>query len=115
MASKPWHGVPKSEFSWYPTIDTATCKNCGLCLASCGNGVFGYSKSQKTYFVANGDACVVGCTTCGKVCPEVAILFPSDPEKFVKDAVRKHRIFPEVTKELEARLEKYPDHVVKSR
>jgi NAD-dependent dihydropyrimidine dehydrogenase PreA subunit len=114
MALKPWHGVPKTEFSWYPIIDASSCTNCGLCLASCGNGVFGFSRSKENYFVAHGETCVVGCTTCGTVCPESAISFPEDSAKFVKAAVKKHKIFTEVKKELEARLAKYPDHIVHS-
>ncbi|MGC8638116.1 MAG: hypothetical protein ACP5UP_07840, partial [Athalassotoga sp.] len=52
------------------------------------------------------------CTTCGKVCPEEAISFPADASKLVKSVIVKYKIFPTVTKELKARLDKFPDHVV---
>lgn len=112
MAGKTWHGVNRSEIEWAPVIDYSKCTDCGLCLLSCGNAVFGFSKSQGKYVVANGGNCVVGCTTCGKVCPEKAISFPEDATKFVKSVIVKYKIFPTVKKELDARLEKFPDHVV---
>jgi|YelNatPaOPRAMG01_1025707.scaffolds.fasta_scaffold15639_3 NAD-dependent dihydropyrimidine dehydrogenase PreA subunit len=114
LAEKQWHGVARSEFEWAPVIDYSKCTDCGLCLLSCGNAVFGWSKSKEKFIVANGGNCVVGCTTCGKVCPENAISFPAEPTKFVKAAVVKYKIFPAVKKELQARLEKFPDHVVNS-
>ncbi len=115
MAEKQFHGVDRAKFEWYPVIDYSKCTNCGLCLLSCGNAVFGWSKSQEKYVVANKGNCVVGCTTCGKVCPEKAITFQDEPTKFVKDAIVKYKIFPTVKKELEARLQKFPDHVIHSK
>lgn len=115
MAAKMWHGAARSEIEWAPVIDYSKCNDCGLCLLSCGNAVFGFSKSQQKYLVANGGNCVVGCTTCGKVCPEEAISFPADSTKFVKAQVVKYKIFPTVKKELQARLDKFPDHVISSK
>jgi NAD-dependent dihydropyrimidine dehydrogenase PreA subunit len=112
VAEKIWHGVNRAEIEWAPVIDYSKCTDCGLCLLSCGNAVFGFSKSQQKYIVANGGNCVVGCTTCGKVCPEQAISFPADSTKFTKAVIVKYKIFPTVTKELKARLDKFPDHVV---
>jgi hypothetical protein len=48
------------------------------------------------------------------VCPETAITFPDTPEKFVKKAISKFKVLPTVKKELQERLEKFPDHVVSS-
>ncbi len=112
MAEKQWHGVSRADFAWNPVIDYSKCTSCGLCLLSCGSAVFAWSKSQAKYLVANPGNCVVGCTTCGRVCPEVAISFPDDPVHFVKAAIVKHKVFPAVKKELAVRLEKFPDHIV---
>jgi len=54
--------------------------------------------------------CVLGCTTCGKVCPEDAISFQGDPKKFLTGIIKDNRIFPTVRKELQARLDRFPDH-----
>ena len=113
MAEKQWHGVGRSNFVWHPTIDESKCTNCGLCLLSCGSGVFAWVKAENKYIVANPGNCAVGCTTCGRVCPETAITFPEAPEKFVKRAMSKYKVLPTVKKELQARLEKFPDHVIK--
>ena len=30
-----WHGVPRAEIQWYPTIISDRCVGCGLCATSC--------------------------------------------------------------------------------
>lgn len=112
MADKKWNGVDRSSFVWNPTIDESKCTNCGLCLLSCGAGVFAFSKTTGKYLVLRPGNCSVGCTTCGRVCPEEAITFPEDSKKFVKAAVVKYKIFPSVKTALDERLEKFPDHIV---
>jgi NAD-dependent dihydropyrimidine dehydrogenase PreA subunit len=111
MAGKEWFGVERSTFSWGPIIDEEKCTQCGLCLLSCGAGVFGYSGSKKTFRVINFGSCTMGCTTCGKVCPESAISFPDSSRTFMHSAVVKGKIFPKVKEALALRLEKFPDHV----
>jgi len=112
MADKQWYGVDRSSFVWNPTIDESKCTNCGLCLLSCGAGVFAFSKSSGKYLVLHPRNCSVGCTTCEKVCPEEAIAFPEDSATFVKAAVVKYKIFPKVKAALDERLDKCPDHIV---
>lgn len=111
MAGKEWFGVERSSFSWGPLIDEEKCTQCGLCLLSYGAGVFGYSPSKKTVGVINYGSCTMGCTTCGKVCPESAISFPDSSRAFMHSAVIKGKIFPKVKEALAQRLEKFPDHV----
>ena len=60
--------------------------------------------------VANPGNCVLGCTTCAKLCPEDAITFPDDPKKFIHSIIIK--VYPTVKRELGERLNKYPDHKV---
>jgi len=62
--------------------------------------------------VANPGSCVMGCTTCAKLCPEDAISFPDDPKNFLKQVIIKEKVFFAVKKELKDRLDKYPDHRV---
>jgi len=111
---KMWHGVPREGMEWYPTINEDSCDGCGLCLLTCGNNVFKWSHAENRPVVALKENCVLGCTTCGKLCPENAITFPEDPKAFIKNLVIKYKIYPEVKRELNQRLEKFPDHVVES-
>ena len=112
---KLWHGVGRGEFTWYPEINSDECDGCSICVLSCGNSVFKWNVNDNRPLVANPQNCVLGCTTCGKLCPENAISFPDDPKNFIRAATIKHRIFPVVKQELEARLTKFPDHDVNKR
>ena len=107
-----WHGVERKLVDWHPIIDSNKCDGCGMCLITCGNDVFRWDREKSRPLVANPGKCVVGCTTCGKLCVEDAITFPEDPKKFVREVVIKYKIFPQVKKDLAERLEKYPEHSV---
>lgn len=109
--SKTWHGADKNKYQWYPKIDYSKCTGCGLCLLSCGNDVFRWT-DKNLPVVANPGNCVMGCTTCAKVCPENTIAFPEDPRLFIRNVIIKEKVFFTVKRELKDRLEKYPDHRV---
>lgn len=104
--------MDRDELDWFPSLDYDKCSGCGLCALTCGNNVFGWVRSEGKPRVANPKKCVVGCTTCARVCPEDAITFPSDPKDFVRKVVIRYKIFPTVKKELEVRLSTFPDHAV---
>jgi NAD-dependent dihydropyrimidine dehydrogenase PreA subunit len=61
---------------WYPVIDHDCCVNCLECLNFCLFGVYGLDDAGKI-FVEQPDACRDGCPACARICPAVAILFPS--------------------------------------
>lgn len=69
-----FHGIPREEIEWFPTIDTEMCSSCGKCAEFCHRGVYSFDGSPK---VENPYRCVVSCTGCQKICPEGAISFPS--------------------------------------
>uniref|UniRef100_A0A7C3EJP2 Ferredoxin family protein n=1 Tax=Gracilinema caldarium TaxID=215591 RepID=A0A7C3EJP2_9SPIR len=110
MAGKEWFGTDRTTLTWYPSIAADKCTQCGLCLLTCGAGVFGFSSSKKTYSVINPGNCTLGCTTCGKVCPEDAISFPEESRTFMHNIIKKGKIFTKVKQALQVRLEKFPDH-----
>ncbi|MFP3287005.1 MAG: ferredoxin family protein [Acidilobus sp.] len=112
MAGKAWHGVDRSKYVWFPTIDYDKCTGCGLCLLTCGSDVFRWDPEGGLPVVANPGNCVLGCTTCARLCPEGAITFPDDPKRFVRSVIIKEKAFPTVREELKERLSKYPDHRV---
>lgn len=90
-----WHGIPRGEIPWRPTVDEDACIGCQLCFVTCGRGV--YEMEQGVAVAVEPMECAVGCSTCGNICPTGAITFPS------LDAVwkleRERRIFKTVKTE----------------
>lgn len=69
-----YHGIPREEIHWYPTIDSSKCNSCGACVKFCKRGVYTFDDGPH---VANPYRCVVSCTGCRSACKEEAISFPS--------------------------------------
>ena len=90
-----WHGVPRTEIPWFPTVDAAKCIGCELCYLSCGRSV--YEIAERKSVVANPYNCMVGCSTCAVVCPTQAISFPG--RDLVWKVEREHKIFKLVRQE----------------
>ncbi len=107
-----WHGVERNLLEWHPTINQDKCSSCGMCILTCGNDVFRWSRTENRPLMQNPGKCVLGCTTCGKLCPEDAIEFPGDPKQFIRSVILKYKVFPAVKQELNERIEKFPDHSV---
>jgi CDP-4-dehydro-6-deoxyglucose reductase len=76
--NKPWYGVPRESISWNPSVNASACIGCGTCVTTCGRQVYKFDFAQKLSVVVNPTHCMVGCTTCGNLCPTHAITFP-DP------------------------------------
>ena len=70
-----WHGIPREEIPWLPTIDAEACIGCQLCYVTCGRGV--YEMQEGVAVAMEPMACAVGCATCGNICPTGAISFPT--------------------------------------
>jgi len=90
-----WHGIPREEIPWHPTVDANKCIGCTLCYVTCGRGV--YDMKDNKAVVANPLNCMVGCGTCGTVCPVQAISFPG--RDLIWKLEREHKIFSIVRKE----------------
>ncbi|MBX3126314.1 MAG: ferredoxin family protein [Polyangiaceae bacterium] len=92
---KSWHGIPREEIPWLPTVDAEACIGCQLCYVTCGRGV--YEMREGVAVATAPMECAVGCSTCGNICPTSAISFPT------LDAVwkleREKQIFKTVKKE----------------
>ena len=99
---KTWHGIPREEVPWYPTIDAEACIGCTLCFATCGRGV--YDMQDNKAVAANPMDCMVGCSTCATVCPVQAISFPQ--RDLIWKLEREHKIFKAVRKESQEKKEK---------
>jgi ferredoxin len=98
LSQTKWHGIPRKELPWFPTVDTEKCIGCELCYVTCGREVYEISPGPpRKARVERAYNCMVGCSTCAVVCPTSAITFP--PRDIVWKAEREHTIFAEVRKE----------------
>jgi NAD-dependent dihydropyrimidine dehydrogenase PreA subunit len=99
---KTWHGIPREEIPWFPTVDVEACIGCQLCYVTCGRGV--YEMREAIAVAAAPLECAVGCSTCANICPTNAIDFPT------LDAVwkleRERQIFKTVKKEALAKRQR---------
>ena len=91
MSEENWHGIPRSEILWYPTIDYEKCTSCGKCVNYCTLGTYELQEDEgkKKTVVSNPDNCVVLCSGCDSICPAGAIKHPS--KKQTKELIRELR------------------------
>lgn len=92
---KQWHGIPRDEVPWLPTVDAEACIGCQLCYVTCGRGV--YEMHDGIAVAVSAMECMVGCSTCGNVCPTGAISFPN--MDLIWKMERERQIFRTVKKE----------------
>ncbi len=97
-----WHGIPRKEIPWFPTVDAETCIGCTLCYTTCGRGVYEMQDSKAVPI--NAMSCMVGCSTCGTVCPVQAIAFPD--RDLVWELEREYKIFKVVRQEAKEKMAK---------
>lgn len=102
LSKQTWHGIPREEIPWQPTVDAETCIGCTLCFATCGRSV--YDMQENKAVVVNPLNCMVGCSTCATVCPVEAISFPG--RDLVWKLEREHKIFKVVRQESKAKKAK---------
>lgn len=102
---KPWHGVPREDITWNPTVVEDRCLGCGLCVTSCGRQVYGFDYDRNVAVVANPLNCMVGCSTCATVCPREAIEFPS--RGFIQQLIRERKLMKQSKDQLRAAPDQY--------
>jgi ferredoxin len=90
-----WHGIPREDVPWSPTVDAAACIGCQLCYVTCGRNV--YEMHDRVADAVAPLDCMVGCSTCANICPTKAITFPS--LEVVWKLERERRIFRVVKEE----------------
>jgi len=66
---------PSVMVPWFPVIDYDRCRNCKQCLEFCLFDVYREDENGAV-IVANPDNCKTHCPACGRLCPEVALIFP---------------------------------------
>jgi NAD-dependent dihydropyrimidine dehydrogenase PreA subunit len=97
-----WHGIPRKDIPWFPTVDTDACIGCSLCYTTCGRSV--YEMRDNKAVAAKAMSCMVGCSTCGTVCPVEAISFPD--RDIIWKLEREHKIFKVVRQEAKEKMAK---------
>ena len=100
-----WHGIPRDEIQWHPTVVADRCIGCGLCVTSCGRGVYAFNYETNKPVVAAPQMCMVGCTTCATTCPEDAIDFPS--HGYIRQLIKKRKVLRQSKDMLRDNREKY--------
>ncbi len=102
-----WHGIGRDKINWHPVIDNEKCTGCGLCVITCGRGVYKFDYEKNKSKVVNPNNCLVGCQTCSNLCPAKAIKFAEKDktQEKAQEIVKKNQILPKVKKELELRKE----------
>src|SRR4030043_2170383 len=73
-----FHGVDRDQIDWYPIIDESKCIGCGMCVTTCGRGVYKFDYENMKSKVANPTNCMVACQTCANLCPAKAITFAEE-------------------------------------
>lgn len=98
LSNQLWHGIPRKEIPWFPTINADKCIGCELCFLSCGREVFDVAESKPHKATTERPYnCMVGCSTCATVCPTEAITFPA--RDLIWKLERQHKIFKIVHEE----------------
>ncbi len=97
-----WHGIPRKDIPWFPTVDAETCIGCTLCYTTCGRGV--YEMQDNKAVPVNAMSCMVGCSTCGTVCPVEAISFTD--RDLIWKLERENKIFKIVRQEAKEKMAK---------
>jgi len=97
-----WHGIPRKDIPWFPTVEADACIGCSLCYTTCGRNV--YEMRDNKAVPVNAMSCMVGCSTCGTVCPVEAVSFPE--RDMIWKLEREHKIFGIVRREAKEKTAK---------
>jgi CDP-4-dehydro-6-deoxyglucose reductase len=102
---KPWHGIPREQIKWHPSVDEDGCIGCGTCVTGCNRLVYRYDYDRKKAVMEDPLNCLVGCVTCGNTCPTHAISFP--PLDTITSLLSKPEVHHEIEDSLLARKDQF--------
>ena len=105
LSTNTWHGIPRTEIDWNPTIIADRCVGCGLCATSCGRGVYAFDYVANRPEVVAPEMCMVGCTTCATICTQDAIEFPS--QGYIRHLIKERKVLRHAKDMLRAAPDKY--------
>ena len=98
-----WKGIDRTAIEWNPKINLDKCVGCGMCVTSCGKGVFGYDVKSRKATVEHPYNCMVGCTSCEVWCVFGAISFPD--KRYVQDLIKNKGVLSVAKKDLEQKFQ----------
>jgi len=75
--SNVWHGIPRAEVLWLPTVNLELCSGCQSCKEACPGDVYDWDGALGYPIVARPESCMVRCMSCATTCPEGAVTFPN--------------------------------------
>jgi ferredoxin len=98
-----FHGVDRELIQWNPVIDESKCIGCGMCVTSCGRGVFQFDYEKRKAKVVHPNNCMVACITCSNLCPSGAISFTQGetPREKAQRIVKDHHLLAKAKVDLE--------------
>ncbi|MDZ7843528.1 MAG: ferredoxin family protein [Anaerolineales bacterium] len=100
-----WHEIPREEIEWHPQVISEKCIGCGLCVTSCGRGVYRFDYETNKAVVSKPLMCMVGCTTCATICTQDAVEFP--PTEYIRQVIKDEKILTKTKDLLRNHPEKY--------
>lgn len=100
-----WHGIPREQIDWHPSVIADRCIGCGLCATSCGRGVYAFDYEANKPVVVAPQMCMVGCTTCATICTQDALEFPS--QGYIRQVIRQNKLLTQSKNMLRENREKY--------
>ena len=102
-----WCGIDRKTIQWNPVVDESKCVGCGLCVTTCGRGVYRYDFENSKSKVVEPSHCMVACNTCANLCPVGAISFTESetPREKAQKIVQKHNVIKVAQAQLESRKE----------
>ncbi len=97
-----FHGVDRDKIDWHPMMNEEKCSGCGLCVTTCGRGVYKFDYDSKKAKIVNPNSCMVACQTCSNLCPTKAIFFAKGDKtrEKVQKILKKNDVFKKVNEEL---------------
>ena len=102
-----WCGIDRKTIHWNPVVDESKCVGCGLCVTTCGRGVYRYDFENSKSKVVEPSHCMVACNTCANLCPVGAISFTEGetPREKAQKIVQKHNVTKFAQEQLKKRKE----------
>ncbi|MFC1754957.1 ferredoxin family protein [Thermoproteota archaeon] len=100
-----WHGIKREKIKWNPEIDEDKYVGYGLCVTTCGRGIYKFDFRTNKSKVVHPNNCMVGCHKCANLCPIKAISFAKNDKTREKahEIVQTNQVLPKVKKEMASR------------
>lgn len=105
QSTMTWHDIPRNEIDWQPTVAADRCVDCGVCVTSCGRGVYAFDYEQNRPVVVAPELCMVGCTTCATICTQDAVEFPT--QGYIRHLIKERKVLRQAKAMLRTAPDKY--------